>query len=119
MAVVKITNTVLTRNEAKEVTASVAVDVTDGASVDYTNKSCGKILLLIENGHASAAKKATIVKGDGLQSTKDLEVSIPAGKTYAVCVESGKFMNVSGVNKGKVVVKGESADIKVKAIELP
>ena len=112
MAVAEITNVDLVRNEAKELIDAVAVDVTDGARVDYTNRSDGRILLLITNGNASA-QKATI------QGVEDLEISIEANKTVAIVVESGKFMNVSGDNKGYVIIKGESADIKVQAIELP
>ncbi len=119
MAIVKITNTELLRNEAQEIKSAVAVDGTAGASVDYTNKSDGRILLMITNSNSSAAKKATILKGNALQGVEDLEISIPAGKTYGIVVESGKFINTSGDNKENVVIKGESTDITVQAIELP
>lgn len=119
MAVAEITNVDLVRNEAKELTDAVAVDVTDGAKVDYTNRSDGRILLLLTNSNASGAKKATILKGNSLQGVEDLEISIPQSKTYAIVIESGKFMNVSGDNKGYVIIKGESTDIKVQAVELP
>lgn len=119
MAKVEIKNTSLARNEAKEVLSAVAVDATAGASVDYTNMSDGRIFLMFTNSNASAAKKVTILKGNGLQGTEDLEISIPASKIYGIVIESGKFANVSGDDKGKVVIKGESADIKVQAIELP
>ena len=42
-----------------------------------------------------------------------------AGKTYGIVIESGKFVNVSGENKGEVIIKGESADITIQAVELP
>lgn len=119
MAMVKIENTELLRNEAKEIASAVAVDATEGASIDYTNKSDGRILLMITNGNSSAAKKATILKGNALQGVEDLEISIPSGKTYGIVIESGKFANVSGDNKGKVVIEGESTDITIQAIELP
>lgn len=114
---IEVKNTELVRNEAKEI--ETAVDTSAGASVDYTNKSDGRILLMITNGNESDAKKATIVKGNALQGVKDLEISIPAGKTYGIVIESGKFENVSGENAGKVVIKGESTDITVQAVELP
>ena len=119
MAMTEVKNTELIRNEAKEIETAVAVDVSDGVSVDYTNKSDGRILLMITNGNESNAKKATIVKGNALQGVEDLEISIPAGKTYGIVVESGKFGNVYGDNKGKIIVTGESTDIKVQAVELP
>lgn len=119
MAMTEVKNTELVRNEAKEIETAVAVDASAGASVDYTNKSDGRILLMITNENASDTKKATIVKGNALQGVEDLEISIPAGKTYGIVVESGKFGNVYGENKGKVIVQGESTDIKVQAVELP
>lgn len=119
MAMAEITNTGLLRNEAKEIISAVAVDASAGASVDYSNKSDGRILLMITNSNSSVAKKATILKGNSLQGTGDLEVSIPAGKVYGIVIETGKFGNVYGDNKGKVIIKGESADIKVQAVELP
>lgn len=118
MAIAEITNVDLVRNEAKELVDAAAVDAVDGARVDYTNRSDGRILLLLTNSNASA-QKATIVQGNSLQGVEDLEISIPASKTVAIVVESGKFMNVSGDNKGYVIIKGESADIKVQAVELP
>ena len=114
---IEVKNTELVRNEAKEI--ETAVDTSAGASVDYTNKSDGRILLMITNGNGSDAKKATIVKGNALQGVEDLEISIPAGKTYGIVIESGKFENISGENAGKVVIKGESTDITVQAVELP
>lgn len=118
MAMSEIVNTELLRNEAKEIEEAVAVDATAGASVDYTNQSDGRILLMITNT-GSAEQKATILRGDALQGVEDLEISIPAGKTFGIVIESGKFVNVSGEYKGKVVITGESADITVQAIELP
>lgn len=119
MAITVITNTSLTRNEAKEITAKSAVDGTAGAKVNFENRSDGKILLLLTNDHASASKDATIKAGNSLQGTEDLVVSVPAGKTYGVVVESGKYKNVTGDNKGNVIITGASTDIKVQAIELP
>jgi len=118
MAIAEIKNVELVRNEAKELVTAVAVDASAGAKVNYTNKSCGRILLLLTNSN-SATKKATILKGNALQGVEDLEISIPTNKTYAIVVESGKFMNVSGPNKGYVIIKGETTDIKIQAVELP
>ncbi len=113
-----VTNTVLVRNEAKELEAAVVVKTT-GVAIDYENKSCGKILLIISNT-GSAAKKATIVKGDSLQGVEDLEVSVTNGKSVGIVIESGKFENVSEENKGKVVIKGEDdTSLTVQAVELP
>ena len=86
MAMTEVKNTELVRNEAKEIETAVAVDASAGASVDYTNKSDGRILLMITNGNASAEKKATTIKANASQGTEDLEISIPAGKRYGIVV---------------------------------
>ena len=115
----EITNTVLNeRNVAVEAEDAVAI-TTEGVAINYEGRSCGKILLIISNS-GEAPKKATIVKGDSLQGTEDLEISVTNSKTSAIVIESGKFENVSGENKGKVVIKGEDAEsLKVQVIELP
>lgn len=113
-----VTNNVLERNVALELSDALAI-TTEGVAIDYDNKSCGKILILIANS-GEGPKKATIVKGNSLQGTEDLEVSVANSKTVAIVIESGKFENVSGENKGKVVIKGEDAEsLKVQVIELP
>ena len=113
-----VTNTVLVRNEAKVLEDAVALKIA-GVTVDYENKSCGKILLIISNG-GDVTKKATILKGNSLQGTEDLEVSVTNGKSVGIVIESGKFENVSGDNKGKVVIKSEDdTSLKVQVVELP
>ena len=114
----KATNSVIIRNEATVLEDAVALKTT-GLAMDYSNKSCGKILILINNT-GSATKKATIIKGDSLQGTEDMEISVVNGTTVGVVIESGKFVNVSGENKGFVVIKGEdSTSLKVQVVELP
>ncbi len=114
----KVTNAILVRNEATVLEDAVALKTT-GLTIDYENKSCGKILILISNT-GSAAKKATIVKGDSLQGTEDLEISVTNGTTVGLVIESGRFEKVSGENKGKVMIKGEDAtSLKVQVVELP
>ena len=119
MAITSITNKKLKLNTVEAMPTAAAVDATDGASVDYSNKSDGRILLILENAHGSASKTATIKKGNGLQGVADLEIEIASGAKKCIVVESGKFVNVSGTNAGKVIITGSSADIKVSAIELP
>lgn len=113
-----VTNSVILRNEATVLEDAVALKTT-GLTIDYSNKSCGKILILISNS-GTATKKATFVKGDSLQGTEDMVISVTNGTTIGIVIESGKFENVSGENKGKVVIKGEDAtSLKVQVVELP
>jgi hypothetical protein len=90
----------------------------DGASF-IMNGQDTKFLVLIQNGHATAAKTATVKSGNGLQGVNDITVSIAAGNYTYVVLESGKFKNVSGDDKGKVIIVGESTDIKIAVFKLP
>lgn len=65
-------------------------------------------------------KTVTIKAGNGLQSEfGDLTFSITAKKIAWVVLSSGRFKNVTGENKGKIVIEGASTDIQLKVIRLP
>lgn len=119
MAAKTITSTFLDFNRAEAMPATVAVDAADGAVVDFSAASDARILLVLENADASGAKTATIKAGNSIQGVSDLEVSIAASGKMALVVESGAYMNVTGDNKGKVVILGTDTNIKVAAIVLP
>lgn len=119
MAQVAITNAKLAYNEATAVPAATAcTSATDGAAINYTGKEDGRILLILNNKAVSGSINAKILKGNGLQGVEDLTVAVTAATPKAIVIESGKFVNVSGTNKGKVIVNG-STDLTVIAIELP
>lgn len=70
--------------------------------------------------NASNAKTVTIKAGNGLQSEfGDLTFSITTKKIAWVVLSSGRFKNVTGENKGNIVIVGESTDIQLKVIRLP
>jgi hypothetical protein len=72
------------------------------------------------NNHASAEKTVTIKAGNGLQSEfGDLTFSISSKGIAWVVLSSGRFKNVTGDNKGKIVIEGASTDIQLKVIRLP
>ena len=96
---------------------TVAVDASAGAEFSMSGHD-ERTLILIQNG-ASAAKKVTIKAGNGIQGVCDLEKSVGASSYTVIAIDSGRFKNVSGDNKGKVIIMGESADIKVAVFELP
>lgn len=118
MAIVNISNTKLAFNEAKAIPATVAVDATDGAKIDFSGKEDARILVILENA-AGAAKTATVKAGDSIQGVSDLSVSLSAGAKTAIVLESGYYVFTSGSNKGCIVVNGTDANVKVAAIELP
>ena len=122
MGATAITNTVLKRNEAKAVPTAATVAKTDGALVTF-DKDDQKILLLLKNNVTNATHTAVIKAGNGLQGVSDLEVTLDEGAEACVVVESGRFMNVSGDNKGKVNIVSKDTttgtQIEVRAIVLP
>lgn len=122
MAATEITNTVLKRNEAKAMPTAATVAKGDGALVTF-DKDDQKILLLLKNNVANATHTAVIKAGNGLQGVSDLEVTLAGGAEACVVVESGRFMDVSGDNKGKVNIVSKDTttgtQIEVRAIVLP
>ena len=104
-------------NEAGILDNGTAI-TTAGVALDFSGKD-DRSLFLITNGD-SGAVTLTVLKGNGLQATEDYTLSVAAGKTVAVTLESGRFKNVSGVNKDKVVFKASKASsLTVNTIELP
>lgn len=74
----------------------------------------------VYNSNQSNAKTVTIKAGNGLQSEfGDLTFSITAKKIAWVVLSSGRFKNVTGDNKGNIVIEGASTDIQLKVIRLP
>lgn len=74
----------------------------------------------VYNSNQSNAKTVTIKAGNGLQSEfGDLTFSVSAQKIAWVVLSSGRFKNVTGENKGKIVIEGASTDIQLKVIRLP
>lgn len=122
MAVTAITPKALSWNEfdvdALGMTAATAAE--DGFTVDYGAQD-GKILLVFYNSNASTtARSATVKAGNGIQGVADLASGdIAAGKYACVVVESGWFKNVSGDNKGKVIVISSHEELKMAAVVLP
>lgn len=93
-----------------------ALNATDGAEFAPSARD-DKVLLLVQNG-GSSAETLTVKAGNGIQGVDNLTVSIAASSTTAVVLSSGRFKQMSGANKGKVLFTG-SADLKIAAFELP
>lgn len=118
MARVDITNTKLKLNEAAVMPTTAAVtNQTEGCAIDYTGKDDGKILLILENSTSSPID-IKILQGNGIQGVEDLAINIGNMEKKCIVIESGKFVNVKGELKGKVIING-STSLKVAAIELP
>lgn len=122
MAATAITPTVLTDfNKAENLPATAAVAANEGALIAF-NKADQKGLIILENSNTQATATAKIVKGNGLQGTTDLSITIPASGKKIISIESMKFKNMTGDNKGKVLVvdtNTTATTLKVAAVYLP
>lgn len=111
--------TKLSRNEAAAMPTLTAITtVADGIKIPMSAED-GRILIMIANGGVAEAT-ATIKKGNALQGVSDLAVTIAAGATKIICVESGRFTNVSGALAGYLLITGSaSATLTAGAVALP
>ena len=122
MAATTITPTALTGfNTAAALPATAAVEANLGALIAF-NKADQKGLIFLENSSATTTVTAKIVKGDGLQGTADLSIEIDPSETKVISIESMKYLNLTGDNKGKVLVIDSdttATTLKVAAVYLP
>lgn len=101
-------------NQATEITAS-SRSAAFGVALkggDY------KTLIMFTNATQNSAT-ATIEVGDGFKGKGDaVVVTVGAGKTMGIVLDSAYFKNVSGEYKGYAVVT-PSAALSVEVVELP
>lgn len=122
MAATPITATALTGfNIAAALPATAAVAANEGALIAF-NKADQKGLIILENSNTSATATAIISRGDGLQGTADLSITLNPSAKSVVAIESMKYKFMTGDNKGKVLVKDTkttATTLKVAAVFLP
>ena len=92
----------------------LATPDTDTGAEFAIGKDHKTMILLVNDGGNTAT--ATVKAGNGIQGVNDLVVSLDAGKFTFVCLDSGRFKNMSGTDKGKVILTGTA---KVAVFELP
>lgn len=95
-----------------------AVDPTDGAAINMAGVADQKCLIILQNG-TTGTKTATIVAGNAIQGVGDLAVSLSDNQIKCIRVDSGRFQNATGANKGKIIVKGTDNNVKVGCVVLP
>lgn len=117
MAATAIVNTVLGFNTGAAMPATAAVDAADGALITC-DKADQKMLIIMENADGANAEDVTIKAGNGVQGVNDLVINLAASQKKVVTVESGKYKNISGTNKGKIKITG-TADVKIACVVLP
>ncbi|MBO7342087.1 MAG: hypothetical protein J6U87_05355 [Clostridia bacterium] len=67
-----------------------------------------RIVVVVQNT-TSSATTLTVKAGNGLQGCVDLTLDVPASSVNLLKLDSGRFKNVSGDNKGKIVVVSPAA----------
>lgn len=60
-----------------------------------------KMILVI---NAPAESNLTVLAGNGIQGVANLKITCPKGISL-IKLDSGRFKNVTGENKGKIVIK--------------
>lgn len=103
-------------NELKAVVLD-AVDATDGIkfSKPVGGYSDEDLILVIKNDNTSEAKNVKVIAptdGSYAAADTDLVLSVPAEGIAVARIESAKYAN----NDGSILVKGDSADIKIQAV---
>ena len=91
---------------------------TYGAKLPY-EKKMGKYALLIENTDSASADVYVRHNHHEFFHAEDLKVTVAGSNSVALNIETAKFAQLNGEDKGYVYVVGASADIKVALIELP
>lgn len=86
------------RNEI--VKAELTALTASAAKAIEWSENDNKMILVV---NATTATTLTIKAGNGIQGVADLTLNVPVGVSL-VKLESGRFKNVSGENKGKIVV---------------
>lgn len=86
------------RNTIAAVTLE-ALTASTAKAIDWSEKDEQTVLVI----NASAQTDLTVKAGNGIQGVTDLVLTVPQGVSL-VKLESGRFKNVSGANKGKVIV---------------
>ena len=123
MAATEITPIKLTSfNTITKETAATDFEAIDGTHGAYFVMAKGgdKYVIGIKNAvSVSGNKTITIKAGNGLQGTNDISLTLAKDEIAWVALDSGKFKNVYGENKGKVILTGTDNNLQVKVIELP
>lgn len=105
----------------------VALDATLGAEFEMAQRD-EKYVIVVKNAAETAVSVTAIINaGDSLQSAFGDEVKELSQNEIAYAViDSGRFKNLTGDNKGKVIITSldangtaGSTDLQIKVIKLP
>jgi hypothetical protein len=77
----------------------------------YTTAPTGKYVLKV-----SGTKTLTIKKGNSIQGVEDKVYKLRHGGTYYIVLESGRYKNVYGNDKGKVIIEVTDTLVEMAAL---
>lgn len=107
-------------NQTDDADVYVATTGTHGVALPINEKD-SKYVLLIRNVGTSGNKTVYIKAGDaeyyGAQNA--LTITATNATAHAICLDSARYLQMSGKRKGCVVVLGNSTDVEVALIRLP
>lgn len=97
---------------------TTAIDAADGAEFIMSERDDKYLVLAYNSGDDEQA--LTIKHGNGIQGVCDLELeALGSGQYTFVALDSGRVKHVSGEHKGKVLIAGGSANVKIAVFQLP
>ena len=105
---------VIMRNELANVQL-VSLTKNEPMACEMTHRDDQVVFVIANSG--SNAVNVTVKAGNGLQGVNDETYSVAPGLNL-IKLESGRFKNVSGENKDKVVVVAAGDNISVGAVAL-
>lgn len=108
MAATNIVNVKTTEpNVASDAFTLASIDTTDGALVDVNYKDEQAIFLFTTA--ASGGATITVKAGNGYAGVNDLTIAVTQNKFNIVTLDTARFANVSGTNKGKIKITTSAA----------
>ena len=90
---------VTVRNELSTVTLTKLTAATD-TPIEWAESDENMVLVI----NASTETVLTVRAGNGIQGMADLTLNVPIGVSL-LKLDSGAYKNVSGANKGKIVIR--------------
>ncbi len=110
----RVVRTVIKMDEAPKGFTFTA-GVVAGTPLDYTGRDDKTVVIF--NNTGSAKGTAVITKGTGIQGVTDITVDVPVG--FSACaLNSGSFKQLSGENKGDIVIKPSATTISAAVVEI-
>ena len=102
MATISMNTPLVMRNNAAYV-SETSISANTKTALEWKEDD-NKMILVI---NASGTVNLTVFAGNGIQGAADLNLYLGPGISL-IKLESGRFKNVSGVNKGKIFVQFDS-----------